>query len=109
MPCPSGVNIPTCFEAYNKMHVFGDKKNAQGIYLSRLYDLFSDEPSYASLCENCGACEEACPQNLPIQDLLSDVAKEFETKSTARMVWFAKRAFAFKRWLDLRKSRKKKT
>ncbi len=108
MPCPSGVNIPSCFEAYNTMHVFGDKQSAHGLYLSRLYDMFSDEPSYASLCENCGACEEACPQQLPIQDLLSDVAKEFETKSAARMVWIAKRVFAVKRWMDLRKSRKKK-
>ena len=72
MPCPSGVNIPTCFEAYNKMHVFGDKQNAQGIYLSRLYDMFSDEPSYASLCENCGACEEACPQDIPIRQQLKE-------------------------------------
>ena len=25
MPCPAGVNIPACFEAYNSHHVFKDK------------------------------------------------------------------------------------
>ncbi len=104
MPCPSGVDIPTCFEIFNSLHVFGDKKNAKMFYLGRLYTLFSDEPSYASLCKNCGNCEEACPQNLPIQDLLQDVAEEFESKYMEYMAWIAKRIFSIRRWLDLRKS-----
>lgn len=32
----------------------------------------------ASSCIKCGKCEKACPQHLPIRDLLVDVAKEFE-------------------------------
>lgn len=32
----------------------------------------------ASACVKYGKCEEACPEYLPIQDLLADVAREFE-------------------------------
>lgn len=32
----------------------------------------------ASDCIQCGKCEKACPQHLPIRKLLVDVAKEFE-------------------------------
>ena len=31
----------------------------------------------ASDCIACGKCEKACPQHLPIRELLKDVAKEF--------------------------------
>jgi predicted aldo/keto reductase-like oxidoreductase len=30
------------------------------------------EPAGAFLCEKYGECEEACPQNLPIQENLKD-------------------------------------
>ena len=33
----------------------------------------------ASECIGCGACERACPQHLPIRELLREVAAEFET------------------------------
>jgi predicted aldo/keto reductase-like oxidoreductase len=105
MPCPAGVDIPTCFELYNNLNVFGDNPNAKLFYMGRLYDLFGYKPSHASLCENCGNCEEACPQNLPIQDLLVDVANEFETTQMAILRWFVKRIYAFRKWLDFRKSR----
>ena len=32
----------------------------------------------ASECIKCGKCEKACPQHLPIRELLVSVAKEFE-------------------------------
>jgi predicted aldo/keto reductase-like oxidoreductase len=32
----------------------------------------------ASDCVKCGKCEAACPQHLPIRELLEQVAKEFE-------------------------------
>jgi len=108
MPCPAGVNIPACFELYDNLHVFGDKRNARMFYLGRMYTLLEDQPSYASLCENCGTCEAACPQHLPIQDLLQDVAKEFETKQLEALVWVSKQVLSFRRWLDLRKSRRQK-
>ena len=32
----------------------------------------------ASACIKCGKCEAACPQHLPIRELLVKVAEEFE-------------------------------
>ncbi|MBS3793197.1 4Fe-4S dicluster domain-containing protein, partial [Candidatus Bipolaricaulota bacterium] len=40
------------------------------------YDL--DEEKRASSCVACGQCEEVCPQNLPIMDLMEEVAEYFE-------------------------------
>ena len=37
----------------------------------------------ASDCLECGKCEAVCPQHLPIRQLLKDVAKEFEKKSSS--------------------------
>jgi predicted aldo/keto reductase-like oxidoreductase len=76
LPCPEGVDIPTCFEIYNNKHLFEDKR-ADLAYNIRLSGV-SGKPSKASLCTECGSCEELCPQHLPIPELLKDVAEEFE-------------------------------
>ena len=104
MPCPAGVNIPGCFEYYNNYHVFDDKTNAKMFYLGMCGGLFSN-PSYASLCEECGECEKVCPQELPIIDLLKDVSNEFEGFKFRTILKIAKAIFAFKHWNTIRKSR----
>ena len=76
MPCPYGVNIPACFTAYNT-HYAISKSQANLQY--SMSTLMNDKPSYASLCKKCGKCEKHCPQNIPIRDTLTDVAKTFET------------------------------
>jgi predicted aldo/keto reductase-like oxidoreductase len=106
MPCPSGVDIPTCFEVYNNLAMFGNSGSAKILYLTRLGGAMGGEPVYASLCENCGKCEDACPQNLPIQELLQDVAEEFEKWWMRPTIWVAKRFFALHRWVTLRKARR---
>jgi predicted aldo/keto reductase-like oxidoreductase len=77
LPCPSGIDIPTYFEAYNNLHMFGTTFSAKIFYLAQLTGVGSGH-AYASLCQNCGKCEQACPQNLPIRKLFQDVAKKFE-------------------------------
>ncbi len=107
MPCPSGVNIPACFEIYNNLHLFGERSVSKVLYLLRLGGLEgSGNPAYASLCENCGACEEVCPQHLPIQTLLRDVAGELEGRGSK---FFARAVNVFMgivRWRALRRARK---
>jgi len=103
MPCPSGVNIPTCFEIYNSAHIFGRKRNAKFLYLIFLSGVDGSFAG-ASLCEKCGECEEACPQNLEIQANLEKVSAEFEGRWLKPTAWFVKKVMAFQRWKDLRRA-----
>jgi predicted aldo/keto reductase-like oxidoreductase len=77
MPCPQGVNIPDCFEFYNSYHMFGDEAAGEVYYFGRLFDGFDSFKAEASRCEQCGQCEEVCPQHLPIPELLAEVANMF--------------------------------
>jgi predicted aldo/keto reductase-like oxidoreductase len=107
VPCPSGVDIPTCFEIYNNLHLFGEKPVAKVLYLLRLGGLESSgTPSYASLCENCGACEEACPQNLPIQALLQEMVGEFEGRGSRFLARAVDLFMGIVRWRAYRRARR---
>jgi predicted aldo/keto reductase-like oxidoreductase len=107
MPCPSGVDIPSCFELHNGAHVFGDKQVARIMYLLRLGGLGqSGESSLASQCVECGDCEEKCPQELPVGELLRDVARDFEGRGTKAIVKFLSWFFTFQGWMTMRKARR---
>lgn len=67
MPCPSGVRIPNVFELYNNKSVYGSAYESIKSYKNLI-----DGKEDASSCIECGLCEEACPQNLPIISLLKD-------------------------------------
>jgi predicted aldo/keto reductase-like oxidoreductase len=73
-PCPHGVSIPECFEYYNRGHMYDDEEQTRQIYSMFLGGFFDGTPHYASLCEECGECEEKCPQSLPIRENLKKVA-----------------------------------
>jgi predicted aldo/keto reductase-like oxidoreductase len=77
MPCPSGVDIPGCFSLYNAHHLFPQDRSARFQYFGRHGGLLAGV-SYAGLCRECGKCEKACPQHLPIRTLLMNVSKEME-------------------------------
>jgi predicted aldo/keto reductase-like oxidoreductase len=106
MPCPAGVDIPTCFELFNDLNMFGKSGSAKLSYLTRIGGAMGGNPAYASLCENCGQCEDACPQHLPIQDLLKDVTEEFEKWWLKPAVWMVKQVFAIHRWFTLHRARR---
>jgi len=76
MPCPAGVDIPMCFEFYNRYHLLGqeDPKRQYYFWLGGIIG----EKAHASLCVNCGRCMELCPQGLAIPELLKDVVKDLE-------------------------------
>lgn len=71
--CPMGILIPGMFSNYNTKHLFHDW-NADFYY----QDVLTLSNGKASECIQCGMCENVCPQQLPIRELLKDVAKEFE-------------------------------
>lgn len=96
MPCPNEVNIPACFEAFNYSHLYGDVKWAKFFYLARVGGL-GGSPGRASQCEECGDCIEACPQGLPIPDLLKEVTSEMEGKFYDAKLWLFGAFMKFKR------------
>jgi len=77
MPCPAGVDIPGCFALYNAHHLFPDDRAPHFQYIGHHGGLIGDV-SYAGLCRQCGKCEKACPQHLPIPRLMKDVKAEME-------------------------------
>ena len=95
MPCPAGVNIPSCFEWYNSRHAFKDKA-AKLMYLFQNGGIVTDKPTLASMCVECEKCLEKCPQDLPIPDLLKDVQEDMEGFFTKPMIWLGKRALKVK-------------
>lgn len=72
--CPKGIMIPEMLGALNTQRVFGGWN--PGWYYNN--SLTGEGHAKASECIKCGKCEKACPQKLPIRDLLEDVAREFE-------------------------------
>jgi hypothetical protein len=75
MPCPARLSIPTLLNHYNEWFLYG--KNPKVI--ADFY-MFTPEKLRPSACTGCRACEEKCPQHLPISDLMKDIAEAFEKK-----------------------------
>lgn len=79
MPCPMGVQIPKCFDFFNKMHMFGNAEEAKYLYIAFAGGVTSKaEPGFASQCVACGECLEKCPQQIAIPEVLERVAAEME-------------------------------
>ncbi|MFU2210883.1 aldo/keto reductase [Solidesulfovibrio sp. C21] len=79
MPCPAGVQIPKCLDAYNKLHMFGDVEGSKFQYVVSVSGVIgASDPGFASQCVACGECKEKCPQHLPIPETLEKVAAEME-------------------------------
>ncbi len=70
--CPMGIHIPEIFSVMNVYKRYGDLKAARNDYGWR------PGGEKASACVQCGQCEEACPQHLPVMSLLEEVAQTLE-------------------------------
>lgn len=70
--CPQHIAIPDLFATMNSKKLYKDW-NAD-----YYYGIHTGPGRRASDCLKCGKCEKACPQHLPIRQLLEDVAKKFE-------------------------------
>ena len=77
MPCPSSVSIPECFEMYNQGCMFEAPDAASLQYDFALSGFLTGSPGFASQCQECGECEEKCPQGIPIREYLKKVAAYF--------------------------------
>lgn len=77
LPCPSGVNIPLCFEMYNLAHMYEAPEHAKGSYNFILRGGAGGSPAYASQCQECGTCEDLCPQGIATRERLKEVAALF--------------------------------
>lgn len=73
--CPQKISIPDLFAVMNTRQIYHDW-NADYYY----NQIHTKNKGKASDCIKCGKCEKACPQHLPIRNLLIEVAKEFENK-----------------------------
>ena len=72
--CPMNIEIPELFACLN------EKRNSGSWQSEYFYELKTKNGSPASACIECGACENICPQKLPIRELLKDVSEEFDKK-----------------------------
>lgn len=70
--CPQHIAVPDLFATMNSKKLYKDW-NADYYYGNH-----TGPGRRASDCLKCGKCEKACPQHLPIRQLLENVAKTFE-------------------------------
>ena len=68
-PCTVGIDIPNNFVFHGYLSRYGLEDWARGRYGAMA--------AHASDCVECGACEERCPYQLPIRQMLKKVAADF--------------------------------
>lgn len=68
LPCPQDIVIPKLFDQYNDAFMY----NTMDGFAQR-YDWIVENWGNPDGCIECGQCEEACPQNLPIRELMKEI------------------------------------
>ena len=73
LPCTQEIIIPTAINYYNQWFLY-----AQSPKTIEDYKDWATEGPTASACTKCKACEELCPQHLPISEIMEKAAAIFE-------------------------------
>jgi len=74
--CPEGIPVPRMMDAYNhKMFSGKDKDIIDRLVWHWQIDL---ENNYLDKCTQCGICEDACTQRLPIRERLKEIKSVIE-------------------------------
>lgn len=68
LPCPQDIVIPKLFDQYNDAFMY----NTMDGFAQR-YDWIVENWGNPEDCIECGQCEEACPQNLPIREPMKEI------------------------------------
>ncbi|MCL2087401.1 MAG: aldo/keto reductase [Oscillospiraceae bacterium] len=89
LPCPKGVDIPTCFNAYNESYSVGLKIALKQYYKNT--GVASKKQTDASCCNGCKKCERHCPQKIAIADELIKVKKRMKTAFIMPLLRFIKK------------------
>ena len=71
--CPKGIVIPDILEMLNRELVYKNPAEAKmGYFFTTLFG------GKGSECTSCGTCEEACPQDIKIMELIKEAAAKYE-------------------------------
>jgi len=70
--CPMNIHIPEIFAVMNVYKMYGNITEARNEYMWR------PGGEKASACIECGQCEGACPQHIPIISQLKEVVETLE-------------------------------
>lgn len=68
-PCTVGIQIPSCFLFHGYLNRYGLADWA--------HERYNTLKVKAGACISCGSCETRCPYNLPIRQMLRQVAADF--------------------------------
>lgn len=75
MPCPKGIDIPTCFRAYNTRYSEGW---LSGTIAYVQTTALVKQPKNAGLCIGCGKCAKHCPQSIDIPSFMNEIRHTME-------------------------------
>lgn len=73
--CPQGIDIPAIISCVNNRRRYRDSRSEMAYQRA-----LTAGSVRASACVACGQCESACPQHLPIIEVLKEAAEAFDTK-----------------------------
>jgi len=73
LPCEIKIDIPHIMNCYNEWFLFGQNKKTINLYKIRV-----TKGRTASDCTGCKACEERCPQQLKVTEMMAKASEIFD-------------------------------